>query len=224
MPYLIRALTACRAPVKFDKDVDWAAGEIRDIDDELYSRFANNPTAFEVLAGPGNGEVLSAALSAIGAAEGAGEAQPTVMAKEQGSGLVFQTVLTLKDTPVPLLKAKQGGGAGIYAFPEGHVLLLGALAQLTVTRTGATPQVTGQVSIGSALQNGATGPTQQDFVPATAFQSAGGAAARAAGALARLDGSTTPVRAFVNVSTVGVDGAVTVSGLVTLTWLRLGDY
>jgi hypothetical protein len=220
MPYLIKALGACRAPISFDKDVDWAAGEIREVEDELYARYANNTAAFTVLAGPGNAEVLSAALAALSGngAEGGETAAPTVSAKEQGSGLLFQTVLTLSATPVELRRGQGqqpgGGGLKIFEFPAGRVLLLGAVAALAVKPKGAAPHVAGQISIG-------TGSGQQDIVQGTAFQSSNGAAVRGVGVLSVADAA--PVAAFLNITGIGADAAVTVSGTVTLTWVRLGD-
>ena len=64
MAYLVKALGACKAPIKHDVDVLWAANEIREVDDALYSYYRNRSVAFTILAGPGAAANLSATLTA----------------------------------------------------------------------------------------------------------------------------------------------------------------
>ena len=240
MTYLVKALVACRAPVEFDEDVDWAAGEIREVDDVLYSRYANNPAAFTVLAGPGNSANLTAALAALSSSAAGTPNGATVTAVEGGSGLVHQTVLTLAATPITMRDTEQGGGVKIYDFPEGRVLILGATASIAVTTTSIlantlNASVTCNYGVGSTTQASATvATTEQDIVQVTAFTASAtinvaGAVAKGAGALVALDGTTTPIDAYLTLAVAGAtdidaNATVTVSGTVRITWILLGDY
>lgn len=64
MAYLVKALGACKAPVKPDVDAVWAANEIREVDDSLYNYFRNRSAAFTILAGPGAAANLTATITA----------------------------------------------------------------------------------------------------------------------------------------------------------------
>jgi hypothetical protein len=64
MAYLVKALGACKAPIKPDVDAVWAANEIREVDDALYSYYRNRSVAFTILAGPGAAANLAASLTA----------------------------------------------------------------------------------------------------------------------------------------------------------------
>lgn len=64
MTYLVKALGACKAPVKPDVDAVWAANEIREVDDALYNYFRNRSAAFTILAGPGAAANLTATITA----------------------------------------------------------------------------------------------------------------------------------------------------------------
>jgi hypothetical protein len=64
MAYLVKALGACKAPIKPDVDALWAPNEIREVDDALYSYYRNRSVAFTILAGPGAAANLSATLTA----------------------------------------------------------------------------------------------------------------------------------------------------------------
>lgn len=64
MTYLVKALGACKAPIKPDVDAVWAANEIREVDDALYSYYSNRSVAFTILAGPGAAANLTATLTA----------------------------------------------------------------------------------------------------------------------------------------------------------------
>lgn len=176
----------------------------------------------------------STSLSATGMPNGA-----TVTAAETGVGTVHQTVLTLTATPVTMRDTEQGGGVKIYDFPEGRIAFLGAVASIAVTTTSVLADtlnagVTCNYGVGSTTQASATlATTEQDIVQVAAFTSSAtinvaGAVAKAAGAATALDGTTTPIDAYLNLAVAGAtdidaNATVTVSGTVTLNWINLGD-
>lgn len=165
-----------------------------------------------------------------------------VTATEKGDGVFHQTVLTLAALPVTMRDTEQGGGAQIYAFPAGRICRLGAIGSIAVTTTSILADtlntgVTCNWGVGSTTQASATvATTEQDFVNVTAFTASAtinvaGATANGVGAgvLASLDGTSTPVAAFLNLAValntdIDANASVTVSGTVTITWANCGDY
>jgi hypothetical protein len=51
--YLVKALQAAVGNVRFDKQVKWAAGQVRQVEDTEMQWYWNNSTVFQVLDGPG---------------------------------------------------------------------------------------------------------------------------------------------------------------------------
>lgn len=166
----------------------------------------------------------------------------TVTVQELGNGVVNKTVITLTNTPVTMRDTEQGGGVKIYDFPAGRIVRLGASGSIAVTTTSILANtlnagVTCNWGVGSTTQASATlATTEQDFVNVAAFTSSAtinvaGAVATGVGpgVLASLDGTTTPVDAFLNLAVAGAtdidaDATVTVSGTITILWANAGDY
>lgn len=185
-------------------------------------------------AGEAKVTTLGAALSTSGVKNGA-----TVTATETGNGVLHQTTLTLAATPITMRDTEQGGGVKLYTFPEGRILVLGAIASIAPTTTSALATtlhagVTGNFGVGTVTQANATlATTEQNIVQVTAFTSSATinvapAVAKGVGVLTPLDGTTTPIDAYLNLAVAGagdIDGnaTVTVSGTVTLSWINLGD-
>lgn len=166
-------------------------------------------------------------------------------AENIGSDVLHQTVITLKNTPVPVASVADAagvGGAKVFDFPEGRILFLGATAKLTIAVpadkqadfTDATPE--GDIGIGTAVPADAdalgTDATDDDLATATAFTMAAFSATAnlPSEAVAQFDGTSSPKAAFVNVlidaGDIDDDASthVLVSGTVTLTWINQGDY
>lgn len=171
----------------------------------------------------------------IGAANGA-----TVSAVHRVEG-VQRITLTLAATPIALADATVGGGVKIYDFPEGRVLILGAVGTLTFTTTTTLTSTlnaskTINWGVGTVVQsNGTLATTEQNILPTTNATSsatidvANTATNAALAAAVFLDGTTTPVDAYLNVGVAGAtdidgDATVTASGTITITYLPLGDY
>lgn len=236
MTYLVKSLVDTKTP----SGTDWPANQTREVDDTLIRKYQNNPGAFTVLAGPDHSAVIVAAQQLTAAAAAGAKNGATVTATESGNGTVHQTTLTLAATPVTMRDVEQGGGVKVYDFPAGRILLLGATSSIAVTTTSAVagtlnPSVVCNYGVGSTTQANATlATTEQDMVQVTAFTSSANptepsAVANGFGALVALDGTTTPVDAFLNLAVAGAtdidgDATVTVAGTITLTWVNLGDY
>jgi hypothetical protein len=168
----------------------------------------------------------------------------TVTALERGSAQVHQTVLTLAAFPITVVDANVGGGAQIYDFPEGRILVLGALASLAFTTTSvlaSTLNASKTINYGvgtvvtASQASGTLATTEQNIVPTTNATSsatinvAGAAANGALAAAAQFDGTSTAVDAYLNVGVAGAtdidgDATVTVDGTIIITWVWLGDY
>lgn len=176
------------------------------------------------------------AAASLGAASGA-----TVSAFETVDGLVRRTVLQVQNLPLTLADATQGAGVKIYDFPEGRIHILGAIGAIAMITTSVLAStlhggVTCKWGVGSTTQANATlATTEQDMIPVTtvvasATINVAGAQSKASlAASLQLDGTTTPVDAFLNISIptgtdIDANATVLVSGTIQITWINLGDY
>jgi hypothetical protein len=172
----------------------------------------------------------------IGAAAGTG-----VAATEYGEGNVHKTVLTLTNAAVTLADEAgvvAYGGLKIYDMPEGMILVLGAVADIDLTKSSAGVNVDwdGDFGLGTvtATNDAALATTEQDILPTTATPQAAAGATTSNGAnaaVAYLDGHTTAVDVYLNYLVDDADHDVTgtpcnliANGTITLTWINLGDY
>jgi len=166
-----------------------------------------------------------------------------VVATELGLGSIKRTTLTFTNLAVALVD--EAGvvaylGKKIYDFPEGAILLLGATADLAITKSsaGVNDDWDGDFGIGTvtASNNATLATTEQNLIPTTATPQATSGATTAKGvststeAAKVLDGTTTPIDAFLNVLIDDADHDVTgtpcnliFNGTVTLHWVNLGD-
>ena len=178
--------------------------------------------------------VLTGTATAPTASVGAASVA-TVSANEQIAGFVHQTTLTLTDLAITMRDTEQGGGAKIYDFPEGRILILGAVASIAVTTTSAIlTTLNGGKTCNWGQASATVATTEQNLIPVTAFTSsatidvAGATATAALAASAQFDGTATAIDAYLNLAVAGAtdidgDATVTVDGTVTLTWVFLGD-
>jgi hypothetical protein len=183
-------------------------------------------------------------ITGVETADGVGTKNgDSVAVVESGDGAVHKTVVTLANTPLSVTSVTTGAGVGgvkIYDFPEGYIQMHGCTADLSLAVeteadfTDGTPQ--GDVGIGTAAPADAdalgTDATDDNFGTATAFTMSAFAATVDVPPEATLnvDGTTTPVDAYVNalVDAADIDDSITtnllVSGTVTFVWSNLGDY
>jgi len=183
-------------------------------------------------------------------AAGAGAAAGTgVVATEYGgSGLIHKTVLTLTDHSIDMTDEAgvvAHGGEKIYDFPEGAILILGAVVDLTVTADcvdGVNTEVNhnwnGDCALGTAVasnNNTLTG-TEANILASFATNQAVAAVAQVKGQgssviATTLNGVATAADMYLNYliddSDQNIDGgngaALRSNGTITVHWLNLGD-
>lgn len=152
-----------------------------------------------------------------------------------------KTVLTFKDTPIPLADnagVVAYGGLKVFDFPQGSIAIQGATANLAVTKSSAGVIATfdGDFGLGTvtATNDATLATTEQNVIPTTATPQAVSGATTAKGrstAALLLDGTTTAVDLFLNFLVDDADHDVTttpcnliLNGTVTVLWANMGDY
>lgn len=149
---------------------------------------------------------------------------------------VVKTTLTFTNLSVTMTDAGAAGNEGnqkIFDFPEGHILILGAVGLLTLTAGvgGITDTAAVVASIGTvaAAADATLTGTEADIVPSTAATLTGGVGSADMANTATLlkDGTATAVDAFLNIAVPDAGSTasdtMTVNGTLTITWLHLGD-
>lgn len=98
-----------------------------------------------------------------------------VSVKEFGGHTIFKSVIAFKDTPLPMVDEAgvvAYAGLKIYDLPEGVLLILGATANLALTKSsvGVDAAFDGDFGIGTvtASNNATLTGTEQDILPSTA--------------------------------------------------------
>lgn len=168
-----------------------------------------------------------------------------IVATEKGDGVVNKTILKLASVPLSVVSVTTGngvGGAKVYDFPEGRILMLGCMADLTLAiaaadqadYTDATPE--GDVAIGSVAPADADGlgtdATDDDMATSVAFTMAAYTASSQVPSEPSLqfDGTSTALDMYVNalVDAADIDDDTTttvlVSGIIECTWINLGNF
>lgn len=162
---------------------------------------------------------------------------------EQGNGVMHKTVITFTNVDVPLADAAgvvAYGGLKVYDMPEGAILMLGAVADVDLTKSsaGVNADWDGDMGVGTitASNDGTLAATEQNIIPTTATPQAVAGVTTANGKStatenAVLDGTTTPVDVYFNLLVDDADHDVTgtpcnliLNGTLTLHWINLGDY
>ena len=155
----------------------------------------------------------------------------------QGVGLNQTLTFNLPDLNVVMTEAGAAGSHGsqkIFTFPEGNVMVLGAVTDLTIARVGtgltATSAVVGSLgSVTVGVDNATLTTTEANIVPSTTSTLAAGEGVTkgASTAVAALNGTTTPADVYLNFATPDAGStttdALTVNGTITVTYVMLGD-
>lgn len=183
----------------------------------------------------GNPQVVVDLTGAAGSAAGEGVSAQTI-----GNGVVNKTVLTLENTAIPLVDEAgvvAYGGLKVFDLPEGLVQILGAVADLAVTKSsaGVNNDFDGDFAVGTvtASNNNTLSATEANIIASTATPQAAAGATTAKGvstAVLTLDGTATAVDVYLNALVDDADHDVTttpasliVNGTITLSWIHLGD-
>jgi hypothetical protein len=166
-----------------------------------------------------------------------------VTVSEEGSGPVQKTVLTFTNAAIALTDEAgvvAYGGLKVYDLPAGSILILGALADLDITKSsaGVNNDWDGDFGVGTATagNNNALATTEQDIIPTTATPQASAGATTANGQSSATenkvhDGTGTAKDVYLNFLVDDADHDVgstacnlIVNGTLTLHWINLGDY
>ena len=221
------------------ESVDWVLGEVATDPIWRVDDSKGNPVIEVTEAGI---ETSLAPLTTVGLGAKNGA---TVTATEYGDGIMHKTVLTLASTPVSVVSVGANAGVGgtkIYDLPEGRILVLGCMADLSLAIavakqgdfTDGTPE--GDIGVGTVAPANAdalgTDSTDDDFSTATAFTMNAYAASADVPSepTGQMDGTATAKDVYVNllVDAADIDNDVTtqvlVSGTVTFHWINLGDF
>jgi len=153
---------------------------------------------------------------------------------------IHKTTLNLVNALVAIVDS--GGAAGgqgslkIYDWPEGSIVLIGALYNLTITRVGTA--ITATAAAVGALGTVAPGAgdstltgTEANIIPSTAGTLTGGVGTLKsfnAAPAAPFDGTTTPVDVLLNIAVpdagITANDSFSVTGTVVILWSDIGDY
>lgn len=237
--YLVKALATASFPVQYDgPNIDWSANQLRTVDDNIVSRYREHSDVFTVVAGPDMGDVMAALLNDQSSDVAGAKNGSTVTVVETGGG-VNVTTLTLTATPITIADdagvAQYGGAGKVYDFPEGLIMVLGAVAagSLTLGTTGTIINTfAGGVALGTAAAG--TGATlvgteanimgENDVAAATSKVATINAQSTAT---AILDGTATAIDAYLNLvvddDATHTAGTGTFTGTATIVWKKLGD-
>lgn len=170
-----------------------------------------------------------------------GTAVGTGTTLNEAIGTVHQSVITLVDLPITVANTTgvSFGGEEIFSFPEGRILILGAtVADVTFDLTDAGNVTPIEDTDGGDIAVGTTAPTDGtltgsdvNIIPSTSIDPiSGGVAGATLVASAHIDGTSAAISAFFNVLIDDADvgdtasDVILVSGVVTITWVSLGDY
>lgn len=173
--------------------------------------------------------------------QGAVESVSGLSVKELGNpDALRKSVFKLTDVAVATVDAGANGGHGgqqLYTFPEGHIKIIAAHMNLTVTSTGAVDGIaadaTSEIGVGTdevANDNAALTTTEDNVVAGDSADFV--ASTRDIGAAddngPLLDGSTTPIELWLNAAVAEDDhganaGELTYNGEITVIWTKVGD-
>lgn len=167
-------------------------------------------------------------------------------ASVEHSGGVTRSTFKFAAKAIPLLDAAgvvAYAGLKFFDFPEGNIVILDAIANLTMTKSsaGVIDAFDGDFSVGTvtASNNATLTATEQDIIPSTSTPQATGAGLAAVTTLKGrvptspivLDGTGGAKAAFLNLLIDDTDHDVTttpasliVTGSITIIWTTAGDF
>lgn len=168
------------------------------------------------------------------------EAVSGMTIEHSGDAAMRKTVFRFTDVAVALVD--EAGvvaykGTKIFDAPEGLIVIVGASANLALTKSsaGVNADWDGDFSLGTvtASNNATLSSTEQNIIPTTATAQAVAGATTAVGestAPVTLDGTATAVDVYLNFLVDDADHDVTgtacnliVNGTITLIWTQVGD-
>ena len=186
------------------------------------------------------GSAIFIRLNGVNADNAGAVAGTGVTVTERGDGTFHQTIITLTNTPVPVVDTGgANGGQGsvkVYTYPVGFIQYLGGSFNLTTAKGSggitATGALVGSVGSAAAAATDATlTGTEADQVPSSAGPLTAGAGTlkgQASLVATAFDGHTAALTANLNLAVpdagIASNDTITVNGTITLTWVNLGTY
>lgn len=171
------------------------------------------------------------------ASETPGAKNGTTVSAVETTPFVNKTVVTMASTPVTVTEIGAGtnavGGVKIYDFPAGRILVLGvtvANVAVTVDTNALDNADGGDFAFGTAAPgaDGLLDGTAVDLCPSTSIDPITNITDSALAASAQFDGTATAKDVYFSMSVDDADVSAThtntVSGVVTIKWVNLGDY
>lgn len=157
------------------------------------------------------------------------------------TGQVERVTLTLTDVEIALTDEPTTvayGGLKVLDFPEGQIVILGALLDVDLTKSsaGVNADWDGDVGVGTvtASNNATLASTEQNIIPTTATPQASGGSTTAnaqSTGLVVLDGTSTSVDVYINLLVDDADHDVTttpcnliLNGTLDIVYVVVGDY
>lgn len=215
------AILAANAEFTFNGDLQtFLQDDIR-----KYTAFINDITnnRIQVLSRPSSNENIGAKHAGVN------------RVVETGDGATHRTTLHLSAAAIATTDAGASGTFGsqeLYTFPAGAVLIHGAITDLSVTAAagiGATSTLKHSLGTAAEAANDTLDSTQANIIASTntVLASSAGTAKGLGTTLLVGDGTTTPIKAFLNygVADAGAtaNSTVTTTGTVTILWSFIGD-
>jgi len=170
----------------------------------------------------------------------AGAGVASVATAVEYRGVVHETVLTFGTVAETFTDSSdEGESTNLYTFPQGRILILGAAIDASVTCStnfGANPNDLFYVGIGSAAagDDATLSGTEQDIIAVTTLDTVGNTkwtfaweADMTAGGDSVYDGTASAKVLYFNTcvadSSISEDTTATLTGILRLTWIFLGD-
>jgi len=160
-------------------------------------------------------------------------------AVEYGEGIVHKSVINIPNSITITDDPGTGayGGIKCYEFPEGMIMVLGVVPDLTASSASGTDHgiaaaADGDFSIGTVgCNSGSLTSTEANIIASTAiaqFATTAGVIKGANAAAVLVDGHTTEPGLYLNVifddADCSANDVLTIGGSLTVYWINLGDY
>lgn len=173
--YLVKSLTAAKAPDLPGHDVQWAAGQVLLVHDDVIQQYRTNTVAFTILAGPDVADCVVAATNDVLQDGIATPVASTGLSSADTTAQVHRATVTLVAAPITLTDdagVGQYGNLYLYDMPAGNILVLGATvnADIVLNETWWVNTIAGDVGVGTtAVTDGNTlATTEQNIIATTA--------------------------------------------------------
>jgi hypothetical protein len=239
--YLVKALVEARVVDISGETITLSPNQTFLAPESSLSALRNNPASFDILAINDAVGVLSKALDIASGDDGVDLQTVTGLTAAESAGVLHKTVLTMTGMEIAVTDALAYASQKLFDFPEGRILILGAVGSIQWATTSAQAGTINDDasltwSLGSAAaSNIVLSGAMIDQLPKTTkvlsadidvLNTESNAALAAA---AQFDGTGTPLAAYLNVgfetnTQIDANGTLEATGEIVIHWIHLGDY